>query len=71
MNKSRLRPQITIEQAIKFMSEYPGDLPVYCAPSMLNEDEPEETQEFIRDDEKIKCVVIESDGKCITFGYVE
>ena len=65
----RKRPQITNGEVIKFLSEYPKDLPVYCAPSMLNIDEPEDTQEFIYDDDKTECVAIESDGKFITFGF--
>lgn len=67
----RNRPQITVGEAIKFLSQYSDKTPVFCSISEVNIDEPEETQEFIPDDEKKACVAIESDGKSLTFGYIE
>ena len=70
---SRFRPQITVGEAIKFLNEYPDDLLIFCATSLVNIDEPEETQEFIEDDRKRPCVAIEGTrhNGYITFGFVE
>lgn len=68
---TRSRPQLTNGEVIRFLAKRPADAPVFCSISEVNIDEPEETQEFILDDMKRKCVTIESDGKSITFGYEE
>jgi len=73
MVKMRRRPQITVEDVVFYLSKLPGDTPVYCAISIVNEDEPIETQEFISDDKKTPCVAIErvnrDNTKYVTFGF--
>jgi len=65
------RPQITVGEVVRFLSQYPKDLPIFCATSTVNVDESEEKQEFIEDDLKTPCVAIESDGKYVTFGFID
>lgn len=65
----RLRPQLTLGQVIEFLGKYSDTLPVYCSTSVVNLDEPVETQEFILWDERSRCVAVECDGKSITFGF--
>ncbi|MCK4330907.1 hypothetical protein KAX02_13840 [candidate division WOR-3 bacterium] len=67
----RSRPQITVAEVIRFLSKLPNDLLVFCSVSEVNIDEPEETQEFILDDEKRACVAMETDKKSLTFGYID
>lgn len=55
----RKRPQLTVGELKRFLRKLNNDAPVFLAPSVVNIDEPKETQEFILDDEKIKCVAIE------------
>lgn len=63
--KKRRRPQLTTGEVVDFMSKYPRNTPVFSGPSLVNEDEPEETQEFILEDECTKVVVIEfGSGRC-------
>jgi len=70
---NRLRPRrvITVGEVINFLSNYPDSTPVYCSVSEVNLDEPVETQEFILEEGKRKCVAVESNGRQIVFGYVE
>ncbi len=55
----RNRPILTAAEVIEHLSKVPGDTPIYLAPCVVNEDEPEETQEFILSDKGIPCVAIE------------
>ena len=59
---ARKRPQLKLVEVIKHLQNIQrevGDIPIFLAPSILNLDEPKETQEFIDSDRKIKCVAIE------------
>jgi len=66
---TRNRPQITVGELIDFMSKYPKDTLVYSAPSMINLDEPEATQEFILDDHT-PVVAVEYGSNELTIGYI-
>lgn len=68
---ARPRPQLTLGQVVGFLKKYPDSLPIHCSTSVVNPDEPVETQEFILWDERSKCVAVECDGESITFGFVE
>lgn len=67
----RQRPQITVGEVIAFLSDLPSDMPVFCAPSVVDLDVPEETQEVIENDEKVKCVSIGSCSTFMTFGFID
>jgi hypothetical protein len=71
MNGERQRPQLTIGEVMRFLSKYPEDMPVLCAISEVNLDEPVETQEFILEEEAKTCVAMATDGKTMVFGYVD
>lgn len=63
------RPQITVDELIKFLQDCPEGLPIFCSESDLNE---EDLCEFIHDEEKEPCVAIEITGnKYVTFGYTK
>lgn len=66
----RKRPQITVGETINFLKQFPDELLISCSESLLNEDEPEATQEFIYDDSKKPCVAIEASTTGIIFGYI-
>jgi len=55
---NRIRPQLTAGEIIDFISKYPRDTLVSAGPSLLNLDEPVETQEFIMEDEAIPVVSV-------------
>ena len=65
----RNRPQLTIGELIDFMSKYPRNTLVYSAPSIINVDEPEETQEFI-EMEHTPVVAVEHSVGELTIGYI-
>lgn len=66
----RNRPQLTVGELIDFILKLPKETLVYSAPSMINLDEPEETQEFI-DLEHAPVVAIESCDGEFTMGYID
>lgn len=67
------RPQITVGELFAFIEKYgiSNKTLLYCAPSEMNIDEPEETQEFILDEEKRKCVAVQLCLGEVTIGYEE
>jgi hypothetical protein len=74
----RKRPILTVGDLEKFIKGMNPKATIFLAPSILNLDEPKETQEFIDSDRKIKCVAIETiafnnpkDVKSITLGWAE
>ena len=67
----RPRKQLTIGELIEWLEEKPKDSLLFCAPSEVNLDEPIMTQEFIVEEARKPCVVVESTTGQITFGYVE
>ncbi len=52
------RPQLTNGELIDFLSKYPRDTKVSAALSEVNVDEPEETQEFILEEESTPVVAV-------------
>lgn len=67
--KTMRRPQITVGELVNHLLKADQSIPVYVAPSDINYDEPEETQEFIADDEKIECVSLEFCSSYATIGW--
>lgn len=67
----RKRPQLTVGEVMDHLSKCDRSLPMFAAPSMLNTDEPEETQEFIYDDNKMVCVAVEFSSQYATLGFIE
>ena len=55
---------LTIGEVIDHLSKYNSDIPLFIAPSLTSED-----QEFVIDDEKKKCVVIEINQHEVVMGY--
>jgi hypothetical protein len=53
---------------VRILEKLPPDTDVYCAPSIVNVDE-SETSEFIMDDEKALCVVVDTYKNGVTIGY--
>ena len=71
MMSSRNRPQMTVGEVRKVLARFSADTPVFCGPSIVNHDEPEETQECILADVEQKCVAIESTIYQVTFGWAD
>ena len=74
--RERKRPTLTVKEVIDCLSKFPSEADVYLAPSVINEDEPKETQEFILDEDKLPCVAIEGvypweSAKIVTIGYAD
>ena len=61
----RNRPALTVRKLRNYLRKINPGAEVYIAPSIVNLDEPEETQEFILG-EGVKCVAIESTVPLIT-----
>lgn len=67
----RERKQLTLGDVKRFIDKYPDDIEVSCAVSIVNEDEPMETQEFIGDD-ILPCVAVHfSHLTGLVFGHIE
>jgi hypothetical protein len=56
----RKRNALTVGQLIEYLSKYPKEAKVYAAPSLVNLDEPPETQEFI--DHEVRTKVVSMEG---------
>ena len=72
----RFRKMMKAKEIAEFLMEHP-DYPVYASVSLVNEDEPKETQEFIINEERTKVVAVERGKDPITgklayfIGYVK
>ena len=66
----RKRPALTVRELRIYLGRLNPNAKVYLAPSIVNLDEPEETQEFICDEHKKKCVAIEATVPLIKTKYV-
>jgi hypothetical protein len=55
----RKRPVLTVKELIKYLRKVNPNAKVFLAPSIVNLDEPQATQEFILTEEGLKCVAIE------------
>jgi len=65
----RKRPQLTVGEVVDHLSKCDRNLPLFCAASLLNLDEPEETQEFIDDNSRMECVAVEFSSAYATIGF--
>lgn len=68
---SEKRMQLTVGKVIDHLQKCNRSLPIYTAVSLINLDEPIETQEFINDWEKKKCVAVEFCNEYATIGWAE
>jgi hypothetical protein len=66
--QERIRPQLKAKELAEFLLRDPDAL-VFASGSLLNLDEPEETQEFIDWEEKIKVVAVEHSYEGFTIGW--
>lgn len=72
----RKRPTLTVGELMDYLKNVNPKAKIFLAPSLLNLDEPQATQEFIDDDNRKKCVAVESScpisqTKRVTLGYAE
>lgn len=72
---ARDRKPITVKELREYLTQFPDDLQIMVAPSVTDPDEPEETQEFIMQEDEKPLVAIESTGSTtktsITLGYAD
>jgi hypothetical protein len=65
----RIRPQLTVKELVEFLEKCNPSALVSAAPSLVNYDEPKETQEFVDWERKLNIVAVERGNEHVVFGF--